>query len=242
MNASAAKRTPTSRRSSEPCDDASSAQLRSPASSISRNVRWRSSDSGVVWTTSRRSPPTRDSIVPTSPGRRPAAARIEYRRNAVVVFPFVPVTAPTWSSRVGNPKNASAARPSAARASGTTSCGTGRSSSRSTISATAPSATAPAAKSCPSARNPGTQTKSVPAVTRRVSYARSATSVGAALSVRSGRTAWVKTSRSMPAILAAGLAATGSLPRPACPAGPRGTGARTARCRGRPARRSCRPR
>ena len=41
----------------------------------------------------RSSPPTIQRTVPTNPGLRPAASSIECRRNAVVVFPFVPVTA-----------------------------------------------------------------------------------------------------------------------------------------------------
>ena len=72
----AAKRTRSSRCSCDACDDASIAHERSPASSISRNVRCRSIASGVVRTTPRRSPPTRASTVPSRPGRRPAAARI----------------------------------------------------------------------------------------------------------------------------------------------------------------------
>ncbi len=124
VNTSTAKRTRSSRCSSDACDDASIAHERSPASSISRNVRCRSIASGVVRSTPRRSPPTRASTVPSRPGRRPAAARIAYRRNDVVVFPLVPVTAATWSSSVGCPKNSSAATAIAARASATCSCGT----------------------------------------------------------------------------------------------------------------------
>ena len=59
VKASDAKRMPSSRLSAEPCEVASIAQLRSPASSISRNERWRSIASGVVRTAGRRSPPTR---------------------------------------------------------------------------------------------------------------------------------------------------------------------------------------
>ena len=55
-----------------------------------------------------RSSPTRLSIVPSSPGFRPAASRIEYRRKDVVVLPFVPVTAATSSCSVGRPKNSAA--------------------------------------------------------------------------------------------------------------------------------------
>ncbi len=63
-----------------------------------------------------------------SAGARPASARIECSRNAVVVLPFVPVTATTSSSRDGSPKNAAAVGPIASRTLGTTCCGTSRSS------------------------------------------------------------------------------------------------------------------
>ncbi len=169
VKTSAAKRTQSSRRSADACDDASIAHERSPASSISRNSRCRSIASGVVRCTPRRSPPTRASTVPISPGRRPAAARIAKSRNDVVVFPLVPVTPTTSSSRVGSPKKTSAAGAIAARASRTTSCGTGTSSTRSTTRATAPFETASRAKSCPSAREPGTQKKSAPGSTWRAS-------------------------------------------------------------------------
>ena len=53
----------------------------------------------------------------------------------------------------------------AARTSGTTSSGTPSPSGRWDTSATAPRSTASGAKSCPSARKPGTQKKSVPSVT-----------------------------------------------------------------------------
>ena len=76
----------------EPCEEASSATLRSPASSISRKSRWRSIASGVVCGAGRVTPPTTHSIVPTSPAWRPAASSTDRRRNAVVDFPFVPVT------------------------------------------------------------------------------------------------------------------------------------------------------
>ena len=138
VKTSTAKRTRSSRWRTDACDEASIAHERSPASSISRNRRCRSIASGVVRTTPRRSPPTRASTVPSRPGRRPAAARIANRRKLVVVFPLVPVTPTTSSSRVGSPKNTSAAGAIAARASRTTICGTARSSARSTTSATAP--------------------------------------------------------------------------------------------------------
>ena len=79
--------------------------------------------SGVVRTTGRTPPPTLLSTVPSRPGLRPAASSTEWRRNAVVVFPLVPVTPATSSSRVGSPKKTSAAVAIAARADGTTSWG-----------------------------------------------------------------------------------------------------------------------
>ncbi len=154
------------------------------------------------------------SIVPTSPGRRPAAARIAWSRNVVVVLPFVPVTAPDLElpgreaeERVGREARAPPARrpPRAAAPAGR--AGARRSAPRPRA------ATASEAKSCPSARKPGTQTKSVPAVTRRASNARSVTSIGAGLSVRSGRTAWLRTSSSIPRSYRRRMAATGWLLR-----------------------------
>ncbi len=109
VKTSASKRTRSRRRSAAPCELASTAALRSPASSISRKSRCRSIASGVVNGAGRGSPPTRHSTVPTSPGRRPAASRIARSRNAVVVFPFVPVAPASSSSFVGSPKNTSAA-------------------------------------------------------------------------------------------------------------------------------------
>ena len=89
--------------------------------------------------------------------------------NAVVVFPFVPVTATTSSSPEGAPKKTDAASGIARRTLGTTNCVTRASSGRSTTSATAPRSTASAARSWPSTFAPGTQKKSDPAATRRVS-------------------------------------------------------------------------
>ena len=105
--------------------------------------------------------------MPTSPGRRPAAARIAKSRNVVVVFPFVPVTPATSSSSVGSPKNASAARAIAARTSATTSCGTSSverplDDERDGAGRRPPRG----AKSCPSACAPGTQKNSAPGETR----------------------------------------------------------------------------
>ena len=198
VKTSASKRTRSSRCSTEACEDASSATLRSPASSISRNVRCRSIASGVVRTTGRTSPPIRLSTVPSRPGRRPAAVRIACSRYAVVVLPFVPVTPATSSSRVGSPKKTSAAVAIAARDDGTTSCGTSGSTARSTTRTAAPCSTASAAKSCPSACSPGTQKNAAPGVTARVSYARSRTSTGSGLPrTASGASAATRRSSSM---------------------------------------------
>ena len=66
---------------------------------------------------------------------RPAASSIARSRNAVVVFPFVPVTPASSSSFVGSPKKTSAATAIDSRDDGTRSCGTSTSSGRSTTSA-----------------------------------------------------------------------------------------------------------
>ncbi len=192
MNTSASKRTRSSRRSAAPCELASTAALRSPASSISRKRRCRSIASGVVNGAGRRAPPTSHSTVPTRPGLRSAAASIERSRNAVVVFPFVPVTPASSSSFVGSPKKMSAATAIDSRVDGTRSCGTSTSSRRSTTTAAAPRSIASHARSWPSTRSPRTQKKSAPAETLRVSYARSpivtgrppATSLGARARIR----------------------------------------------------------
>ena len=83
----------------------------------------------------------------------------------MVVLPLVPVMPTTSSSAVGSPWKRAAAGPIAARTSGTNSSGTASPSGRWQTSATAPRSTAWGAKSWPSARNPGTQKKSVPGVT-----------------------------------------------------------------------------
>jgi hypothetical protein len=80
VKTSAAKRTRSSRWSTEAWDEASMATERSPASSISRKSRWRSIASGVFSAAGRDSPPTTRSMFPTSPGRSPAASRMERSR------------------------------------------------------------------------------------------------------------------------------------------------------------------
>ena len=84
-----------------------------------RNVRCRSIASGVVRSTGSATPPTRCSIVPSSPHVPPAASRIARVTKAVVVLPFVPVTPATRSVRVGAPKKRSASGAIAPRASAT---------------------------------------------------------------------------------------------------------------------------
>ena len=88
VKTSTSKRTRSRRRSAEPCEDASTAALRSPASSISRNSRWRSIASGVVNGAGRRAPPTSHSTVPTRPGAPPGRgehrAQQERRRRLPV--------------------------------------------------------------------------------------------------------------------------------------------------------------
>src|SRR5437879_11344970 len=138
-----------------------------------------------------------------SPIRRPEVPRIESIMYAVVVLPAVPVTPTTSKSELGLRKNATAAGPSARRTSATTSGGPATSSGRSTTSATAPAPTAAAAISCPSAREPRTQKKSVPGPTARVSYARSAISTGAGFRKSAGASAGASRSSCIPLSLAA---------------------------------------
>ena len=68
-----------------------------------RNVACRSIASGVVRSTSSSTPPTTRFTVPSSPVWTPARSRMWRTRNAVVVFPFVPVIPATRSSAVGSP-------------------------------------------------------------------------------------------------------------------------------------------
>ncbi len=75
---------------------------RSPPSTISRNMRCSSIESAVVSVVGRSTPAMRLTTVPRRAGRRPAVAKTSASRWAVVVLPFVPVTATTRSSRVGS--------------------------------------------------------------------------------------------------------------------------------------------
>ena len=85
---------------------ASVAPMFTPSSKIARMSR----DSGVVWTDGRTSPATWYSIVPTRTVVRAARFNSDSARNAVVVFPFVPVIpiaasfrSTTWPSATGPP-------------------------------------------------------------------------------------------------------------------------------------------
>ena len=169
VNTSTANVVPSRRPCAPASEVASSTQARSPASAISRSSRCRSIASGVFSPVGRCSPPTHRSMFVSRPDGHPAASKIDRSRNAVVVFPFVPVTPATSSSRDGSPKKRRAATGIAERTSATTSWGTPMSSEWSTTSAAAPSAAAVAAKAWPSAFRPRTQKKSAPGRTVRVS-------------------------------------------------------------------------
>ncbi len=68
-----------------------------------RRMACRSTLSGVVRATGSTTPPMRDSIVPSSPAEPTAASSTACIRNAVVVFPFVPVIPTTSSAPLGWP-------------------------------------------------------------------------------------------------------------------------------------------
>ena len=80
----------------------------------------------------------------------------------VVVFPFVPVTPTTVSSREGWRNTAAAMGPMARRTDGTRTCGQPTSSQRSTTTAAAPLASASPANAWPSTFTPGTQKNRAP--------------------------------------------------------------------------------
>ena len=86
-----------------------------------------------------------------------------------MVLPFVPVIPTTCSCKLGSAKKRAAIGPMAARALGTISCGISSARRRSHTSAAAPAVTAAGAKSWPSLRKPGTQKKSAPGRTARLS-------------------------------------------------------------------------
>ena len=83
-----AKWMPSARPSSSACEETSIAQASSPASSMRRNVAWRSIASGVVRSTGSSTPPTTDLTVPSRPvcdsGRLEDRAREECGRRLAV--------------------------------------------------------------------------------------------------------------------------------------------------------------
>ncbi len=103
VNSATSKWIASARRNDNACEETSIAQARSPASSMRRKVACRSIASGVVRSTPSSTPPTTCFTVPSRPQEMPAPSRISRTRNAVVVFPFVPVTPTTRSSAVGSP-------------------------------------------------------------------------------------------------------------------------------------------
>ncbi len=151
------KTTPSTRWSTSACEVTSIATWVTPFATISAKSLCRSSDSGVVRAPDFTRSPTRVSIVPISPVVFPAARRIDSSRNAVVVFPLVPVTPRIRKRCAGEPKKPAAIRAIARRTSVTTSCGTSSGWRCCTQSAAAPWRTAAAANRWPSVVAPGTQ-------------------------------------------------------------------------------------
>ena len=153
----------SARPSRSACEETSIAQARSPASSIARNVAWRSIASGVVRSTSASTPPITLFTVPSRPVCTPVRSSMWRTRNAVVVFPFVPVMPATRSSAVGSPLNARGGRRHRGARVGARAPRSrpGRAGAR-RPAPDAPASTAGVAKSCPSAVAPGTQKNSVP--------------------------------------------------------------------------------
>jgi hypothetical protein len=146
VNTAASNATPSTRRWSRLCDETSIATRRTPRSTSMRSTRWSSTGPGVV---SPLPPGTGSPAEPTSTPSVPidalgaSAASSTWRRSpTVVVFPFVPVTAVSWSDAAGSPWNAAAATAAASRPSRTTSAGRAVAAGSSTTAALAP---APAA-------------------------------------------------------------------------------------------------
>src|SRR5215207_10503181 len=177
VNTPTAKRVASTRWSSSPWLETSTATAWRPASRSAARTSWSSVASGVV-----RAPES----VPTRPHGSPAASRTACTRCVTVVLPAVPVTPTTYNSCDGSPQNAAATGPSARRTSGTTSWGActwgvGSVRGRSTSRATAPASSAAGARSWPSTRVPGTQQNSAPGRTARVSWVTAVTSTLVAL-------------------------------------------------------------
>ena len=81
VKSAAAKRVPAVRRWASACEETSIAQALSPASRMRAKSSCSSIASGVVCRSGTAAPPTRASIVPTSPQGRPAASSIARTRN-----------------------------------------------------------------------------------------------------------------------------------------------------------------
>ena len=142
VNASDANRIPSSLPSCDPCEVASIAALRSPASSISRNARWRSIASGVVRTAGRISPPTlaRSCRAGRACGPRPRGSNGSGTRSSSCrSFPLRPRSGarPRGAEELGRGRGHRAARVL------DDTCGTFDATGRSTTSAAAPESIAP---------------------------------------------------------------------------------------------------
>ena len=90
-NTPISKKIPSTRCILIPCEDTSITQHTHPLLTICANSLCRSLDSGVVCPAFFTSFPLYVHIVPTMPVLYPASFKIPAVRNAVVVFPFVPV-------------------------------------------------------------------------------------------------------------------------------------------------------
>ena len=181
VNAPAARRTPSRRRWSRPCDDASMERCVTPSPASRSSNRCNATGSGVVRLPLISPFGVITPSVPMLAACLPTAVQIWRVNEATEVFPLVPVTATTVAGCRTN--NFAAPRASMARASATRTKGmlAGRSLGRSpspTI-ATAPRFAASAAKRDPSARLPATATKRSPALTSRLSAVRPETAIPA---------------------------------------------------------------
>ena len=186
VKTSTANRVPSRRPCVPAIDVASIAHDRSPASSISRNSRCRSIDSGVLSPVGRSA--AADAAFDVRQQRRPPPGRLEdrteqERRRRLAVRARdrgdLELCATDRRRRSQRPAPSRRGRSAPAPA------GRATSTCRSTISATAPAATAAPARSCPSTLLPLMQKKSAPRVTERGSYARSLISTDGAPAIPS---------------------------------------------------------
>ena len=102
-SAAAAKCIPDNRRCAMPCDDASITAAFAPSSAKSRKILCSETASGVVFASGRIafSDANPAPKVPTTPVRIPPCDNNCAAKNAVVVFPFVPVIAAANIRRLG---------------------------------------------------------------------------------------------------------------------------------------------